>query len=60
MLKTDSTNIFPKYLCLISIEAYATSVQSLNHVRVCDPIDCSMPGFPVHHQLPELSQTHVH
>jgi len=25
-----------------------------------DPIDCSMPGFPVHHQLPELAQTHVH
>ena len=27
---------------------------------LCDPIDCSMPGFPVHHQLPELAQTHVH
>ena len=26
----------------------------------CDPMDCSMPGFPVHHQLPELAQTHVH
>ena len=26
----------------------------------CDPMDCSMPGFPVHHQLPELTQTHVH
>ena len=25
-----------------------------------DPIDCSMPGFPVYHQLPELAQTHVH
>ena len=24
------------------------------------PMDCSMPGFPVHHQLPELTQTHVH
>ena len=23
-------------------------------------MDCSMPGFPVHHQLPELAQTHVH
>ena len=22
-------------------------------------MDCSMPGFPVHHQLPELTQTHV-
>ena len=27
---------------------------------VCDPMDCSTPGFPVHHQLPELVQTHVH
>ena len=27
---------------------------------LCDPMDCSMPGFPVHHQLPELLQTHVH
>ena len=27
---------------------------------ICDPMDCSMPGFPVHHQLPELPQTHVH
>ena len=25
-----------------------------------DPIDCSMPGLPVHHQLPEFTQTHVH
>ena len=25
-----------------------------------DPMDCSMPGFPVHHQLLELAQTHVH
>ena len=25
-----------------------------------DPMDCSMPGFPVHHQLPEFTQTHVH
>ena len=25
-----------------------------------DPMDCSTPGFPVHHQLPELAQTPVH
>ena len=25
-----------------------------------DPMDCSTPGFPVHHQLPEFTQTHVH
>ena len=27
---------------------------------LCDPMDCITPGFPVHHQLPELAQTHVH
>ena len=29
-------------------------------LTLCDPMDCSTPGFPVHHQLPELAQTHVH
>ena len=37
----------------------SSSVQ-LSCVRLCDPMDCSTPGFPVHHQLLELSQTHVH
>ena len=27
---------------------------------LCDPMDCSTPGFPVHHQLPEFTQTHVY
>ena len=29
-------------------------------LTVFDPMDCSTPGFPVHHQLPELTRTHVH
>ena len=29
-------------------------------LTLCDPMDCSTPGFPVHHQLPELTQIHVH
>ena len=29
-------------------------------LSLCDPMNCSMPGLPVHHQLPELSQTRVH
>ena len=37
------------------------SVQLLSHVWLfATPMDCSMPGFPVHHQLPEPTQTHVH
>ena len=34
-------------------------VWSLSHVRLCDPMDCSMPGFPVLHHLPEIAQTDV-
>ena len=37
-----------------------SSVQSLSHVRLCDPMNRSMPGLPVHHQLPEFTQTHIH
>ena len=37
-----------------------SSVQSLSRVRLCDPMDCSRPGFPVHHQLPEFIQTQVY
>ena len=27
---------------------------------LCNPMDCSTPGIPVHYQLPEFTQTHVH
>ena len=41
-----------------------SSVQFISVIQLCltlcDPMDCSMPSFPVHHQLPELAQTHVH
>ena len=38
-----------------------SSVQSLTAcLSLCDPMDFSMPGFPVHHQHPELVQTHVY
>ena len=46
-----------------------TTVEEIPHYTVavvqscpilCYPMDCSIPGFPVHHHLPELTQTHVH
>ena len=37
-----------------------SSVQSLSCVRLCDPMNCSTPGLPIHHQLLEFTQTHVH
>ena len=41
------------------------TVQSVSPVAqscltLCNPMDCSAPGLPVHHQLPEFTQTHVH
>ena len=39
-------------------DAQSYSVKS--YPTLCNFMDCSMPGFPVHHQLPELTQTHVH
>ena len=35
------------------------AIQLVSHVWHCDPMDCSTPGFPVHHQLPKLAQIHV-
>ena len=39
---------------------YHLSVQSLSHVWLCNPMNRSMPSLPVHHQLPESTQTHAH
>ena len=41
---------------------YYPSVNSVTQLcpTLCNPMDCSTPGFPVHHQLPELAQTPVH
>ena len=40
-------------------EVFFSSVTQLCPT-LCDPMDCSTPGFPVHHQLPERTQTHFH
>ena len=37
-----------------------SSIQSLSRVWLCDPMNHSTPGLPVHHQLPQFTQTHVH
>ena len=37
-----------------------SSVQWLSCVRLCNPMNLSTPGLPVHHHLPEFTQTHVH
>ena len=45
---------------LTYMQSSVSSVQSLNHVQLCHPMDYSMWGIPVHHQLLEPTQTHLH
>ena len=56
-MKCSSTHIWPT-------THIHTSVQLTSVTQFCPtlwkPMDCSMPGLPVHRQLPELAQTHVH
>ena len=49
--------VFPvvMYGCEFSSVQFTQSCPTL-----CDPMNCSTPGLPVHHQLPESTQTHVH
>ena len=54
-----------KYISRIPTEVFHSFlVQSSSVSQSCptlyDPMDCSTPGFPVHHQLLEPTQTHVH
>ena len=48
----------------LKIEVMYVSVQFSSVAQLCptlcDPMNCSMAGLPVHHQLPEFTQTHVH
>ena len=49
----------------ISSEQHAWSTAQFGSVAqsrptLCDPMDCSTPGLPVHHQLPEFNLTHIH
>ena len=44
----------------ITIGQSSSSSVAQSCPTLCDPMDCSTTGLPVHHQLPELAQTHVH
>ena len=45
--------------CSTSLVIQSSSVTQ-SCLTPCDPMNCSIPGLPVHHQLPEFTQTHVH
>ena len=48
----------PVYLTYMQGSSSSSVNQSC--LTLCDPMNCSTPGLPVHHQLPESTQTHVH
>ena len=41
--------------CSVQLSSVAQS-----HPTLCEPMECSTPGLPVHNPLPEFTQTHVH
>ena len=47
-----------KFIVLSTFSSVELSAQLC--LTICDHMDCGTPGFPVHHQLPEFNQTHVH
>ena len=44
----------------LSGDGYFLSSVAQSCLTLCDPMNCSTPGLPVHHQLLQLAQTHVH
>ena len=55
---TYSKVIIYSYKGIIETTQFSSVAQSCP--TLCDPMDCSTPGFPVHHQLLEPTQIHVH
>ena len=49
-------------LLLLYIQIFSDQIRSVNKScpTLCDPMNLSTPGLPIHHQLPEFTQTHVH
>ena len=52
---------FSSFLChSLHFSSVQFSPVTQSCLTLCDPMNRSMPGLPVHHQLPEFTQTHVH
>ena len=65
----DTQQGFKSHLCsgrchsnlvVVSGRVHVVSPVTQSCLTLCNPIDCSTPGLPVHHQLPKFTQTHVH
>ena len=54
------SNFLSKFLSVIGRAKLQFSSVTQSCPALCDPMDCSTSAFQVHHQLPELAQTHIH
>ena len=54
----DSNDVYKGEVELHSSIQFSSVTQSCP--TFCDPINCRTSGLPVHHQLPEFTQTHIH
>ena len=59
-LSTRRQHPIPLHTHIHTSDAYQFSSVTQSHTTLCDPMACRTPGFPVHHQILELAQTHVH
>ena len=66
---SDQLHADPPHVCITcfsipvpGLSCCSVQFSSVTHscLTLGNSMDCSTPGFPVHHQLPELVQTHVH
>ena len=58
--KPYRTHIKYNNICLKHVQFIQFSSVTQLCPTLCDPMNCTTPGFRVHHQLPEFTQTHVH
>ena len=58
--KKNSENLQKEIIIMQCFADFQFSSVTHSYLTLCDPMDWSMPGLPVHHQLPEFTQTHVH
>ena len=59
LIREEEMRVFEHLLCVRNFIYQSVSSVTQLCLTLCDPMDCSKPGFPVHHQLPELAQTWV-
>src|SRR5574341_1534967 len=62
-LAYNALNFFCKITILklfSSLKSSQFSSVTQSYPTLCNPMNCSTPGLPVHHQLPEFTETHVH